>query len=54
MKTTYDKLATVALIIAFIFALVATFEESSQSSKDPWVLPVIAAVLLSLNWPNNN
>ena len=50
MKTTYDKLTTFFLLVAFLFAFLATLDKTSMASTDPWVLPVILAVLLSLNW----
>lgn len=50
MKTTYDKITTILLVIAFFFAGLATLDKTSSASTDPWCLPVIAAVIFSLNW----
>lgn len=50
MKKNLDKIGTGLLVAAFIILLISTFDKDSNSSRDPWLLPVLAANILSLNW----
>jgi len=49
-KTTADKITLGALLVAFTFGIAATTDTTSSASNDPWLVPVILAVILSLCW----
>jgi hypothetical protein len=49
-KTTADKIAVAALLVALVAGVVATVDSNSSASNDPWFLPVILAAILTLYW----
>jgi hypothetical protein len=49
-KTTADKIAFGALLVALVAGISATVNPDSSASNDPWFLPVIVAALLTLLW----
>jgi hypothetical protein len=49
-KTTADKVAFGALLVALLAGISATVDFNSSASNDPWFLPVIVAAILTLLW----